>query len=121
MDAGGEPLTSDTLYRKAGGLLVGGVGKCPTFPDRRLRRHFKDRVEVTLATHDPISCFLGQPCLWLHRHANQRNILRVLAHEELHHALNRVTGDDAESKAVDDRWPLLHDVDALFGRRSWQP
>ena len=59
---------------------------------RRIRRRRGEYIGIALACHDRDACFyslLGEnePCVVIWQRCNARNIVQVLVHESIHHAL----------------------------------
>jgi hypothetical protein len=44
--------------------------------------------------HDTLSCIEGYPCVILWKGSNEENILSLLTHESIHHALRWLGEDD---------------------------
>lgn len=73
------------------------------------------RVSIVLAAHAPIAHILGAPCIYLarklkyHRYplVHERNVVRILKHENLHHVLFDILGD---KDGLDNMFPNLEDL-----------
>ena len=56
------------------------------------------------AKHCPERCNLEQPCVWLCKFLNEKNTVKVLCHEEVHHVLNRIGENPPGGDRFDRRW-----------------
>ena len=81
---------------------------------KRMPRVRNGKYKAILAAHVPIAHILKMPCIYLARKprwrqyplVHQRNIVRILNHENLHHVLFDILGD---KDGLDNIFPDLED------------
>jgi len=85
----------------------------------RLHRYPNSRKK-RLATHRNFSCDRGQPCVFLTSECEEYEVVLVLIHETLHHALHRI-GEEAANDALDVLMPNFDSTRLFLYPENWNP